>query len=987
MRKLGFRRESMELPLPAGGAIGAAHHRRSKRKGSLTLFLTLAAITIFLVVGLASLFGSSTFDAMRRAHGAARLALTAEEEQVAEHVRTEALKRRQQQWSKAPPPPTVTVPLTIDVVTTAAATAEVETMPTSTVTRTDMPSTTVSQTGETPTTASRLPAPAASDPSVIRLRQMGDYTVEEPERLPGLQLRRRRFSPEELLEEFNTVDYIYSFANGSEANHQYRKEVRKDCLTAVLQAENESYMAGYPTLWTSTSTTTAESQRSLTQQAEGVQTTTAAYVMTAQGTFNPFTVLHCLPKFMQGVGNPLVTLGDFREKVDGAAAKGADNRDRETDELRHSIRSLEQHVRWHRGRVVIVSPGHHPTWVDGAKNFLAGACGDASVQALRLRGTHLRLTTVHQDAVMPYGLRFTADSHVIEQHIWRVRNITPVHVYMNDDYFVNRDVAITDLFNEYGGTIVRTEGGQLPSGRVGDHTASWAKGAANTQQFNIMELDVKREDELPESLIQMWSALRRVNTPTGAAGALPTIAVPSLDETVDVAHHFPPERMPAQPLKPRRVRHYATHAPFVYCTNMFRFFETRYEREFANASLHHRGRKARDLFIPFLYNAFVMARPWQASPQFLPYLLQLHRSRNATPTEAPPSVEISLDNFDGCAPALSLVGESKNDCKFGKFSEDAKENSRTIARIASANPLYFNINAGFSSDAAASQLREFLHDKFPTPIYLEQSSPSTTADPEVAGAGGDGENAATTTAANAVADAVLTPTFDALMALPVVGVVSYEEGACPLVRSLWLAFAGHHRGRVHVAVQRHGLGEAGEADESLRETRRRLGHRVFSAIPVPKCAFGSLVSVGPANRTEALADVALRALRESGGAGVELPSTCGHSGDNDAAAAGAGLRVRGFVIDARTPSAPVKSVGALRDALAMPGQTLALEDFRAVRVGPEDRDVVLVLAREDADAKAVHWITGASENDLLVTYPLPVEAYENMTAELQWSEP
>ncbi|KAL7711387.1 hypothetical protein N2W54_000304 [Lotmaria passim] len=347
---------------------------------------------------------------------------------------------------------------------------------------------------------------------------------------------------------------------------------------------------------------------------------------------------------------------------------------------------------------------------------------------------------------MPYGLRFTADSHVIEQHIWRVRNITPVHVYMNDDYFVNRDVAITDLFNEYGGTIVRTEGGQLPSGRVGDHTASWAKGAANTQQFNIMELDVKREDELPESLIQMWSALRRVNTPTGAAGALPTIAVPSLDETVDVAHHFPPERMPAQPLKPRRVRHYATHAPFVYCTNMFRFFETRYEREFANASLHHRGRKARDLFIPFLYNAFVMARPWQASPQFLPYLLQLHRSRNATPTEAPPSVEISLDNFDGCAPALSLVGESKNDCKFGKFSEDAKENSRTIARIASANPLYFNINAGFSSDAAASQLREFLHDKFPTPIYLEQSSPSTTADPEVAGAGGDGENAATTTA-------------------------------------------------------------------------------------------------------------------------------------------------------------------------------------------------------------------------------------------------
>jgi hypothetical protein len=48
---------------------------------------------------------------------------------------------------------------------------------------------------------------------------------------------------------------------------------------------------------------------------------------------------------------------------------------------------------------------------------------------------------------------------------------------------------------------------------------------------------------------------------------------------------------------------------------------------------------------------------------------------------------------------------------------------------------------------------------------------------------------------------------------------------------------------------------------------------------------------------------------------------------------------------------------------------------------------VLVLAREDAAAKAVHWITGASESDLLVTYPVPVEAYENMSAVLEWSQP
>ncbi|KAL7711388.1 hypothetical protein N2W54_000305 [Lotmaria passim] len=193
-----------------------------------------------------------------------------------------------------------------------------------------------------------------------------------------------------MLEKFRGVDYIYSFVNGSEVNHHFRKEVRKDCLTAVLQAENEFYMAGGP-----------------------------------EAMPHGFAVSRCMPTFLSQNGSS-TTLGDFTGTMHHLASTGADNRDRETDELRHSIRSLEQHVRWHRGRVVIVSPGHYPTWVDGAKNFLAGACGDASVQALRLRGTHLRLTTVHQDAVMPYGLRFTADSHVIEQHIWRVRNITPV---------------------------------------------------------------------------------------------------------------------------------------------------------------------------------------------------------------------------------------------------------------------------------------------------------------------------------------------------------------------------------------------------------------------------------------------------------------------------------------------------------------------------------------------------------------------------------
>ncbi|KAG5482627.1 hypothetical protein CUR178_05772 [Leishmania enriettii] len=212
--------------------------------------------------------------------------------------------------------------------------------------------------------------------------------------------------------------------------------------------------------------------------------------------------------------------------------------------------------------------------------------------------------------------------------------------------------------------------------------------------------------------------------------------------------------------------------------------------------------------------------------------------------------------------------------------------------------------------------------------------------------------------------------FGDLMALPVVGVVSYEEGVCPLVRSLALAFAGHHRGVVQVSVEQHG-------GATLREARAALRHRVVSAMPAPACRYSERVSVGSAARGDGITEVARRAIGGAG-AGVVLPSTCG---------GGAGLRVRGFVVDARTPGAPVRSAAALRDALAVPAQTLSLEDFRAVAVGPSEGDVVLVVSRADADAKAVHWVNGASESDLLVTYPLPVEAYEDMSAEVRWSVP
>ncbi|KAG5504245.1 hypothetical protein JIQ42_06077 [Leishmania sp. Namibia] len=508
----------------------------------------------------------------------------------------------------------------------------------------------------------------------------GRYLPEEPHLLPGLQIERRTFTPAELLARFGDTDIIYSFVNGSEANQQYRRLVRNACITPILEVESDTYrFRQHPSTTANLSNTAHPSANAANgvpvegkpNRKEGRlpwgNTPLPSYLFRAASTkTSPFYHLSCAPSRLRPVLRPNAAVRDLLQRVKAAARTGVGIRDRETDELRHSLRSVEQHVPWHRGRVVMVSPGHHPTWVDGAKNFLAGMCGGARVQALRTSGTHLRVTTVHQDAVMPYGMRLTVDSHVIEQHLWRVRNVTPVHVYMNDDYFVNRDVAITDLFNEYGGTIVRTERGVIGAGAVAGGGGTWAKGVLHTQQFNTHELDVLREDYLPDALVAMWEGLRRVHGRADAA-ALAPISVPPLNEAVDVAHHYEPEPLPNESLTPRRPRRYATHAPFVYCTNMFRFFETRYEREFAGTALRHRSRKARDLFIPFVYNAFIMARPWQASPKFLAYLLELHRSRREARIDAMPPTKIVLDNVDGCGPASLRGGFHASQCVFGKF--------------------------------------------------------------------------------------------------------------------------------------------------------------------------------------------------------------------------------------------------------------------------------------------------------------------------------
>ncbi|CBZ33081.1 hypothetical protein, conserved, partial [Leishmania donovani] len=95
------------------------------------------------------------------------------------------------------------------------------------------------------------PAPVFED--AARQYEEGEYVPEEPHLLPGLQIQRRTFTPAELLERFGDTDIIYSFVNGSEANHCYRKVMSMWCLPKIRHLENATYWEGgrLPPAWQS----------------------------------------------------------------------------------------------------------------------------------------------------------------------------------------------------------------------------------------------------------------------------------------------------------------------------------------------------------------------------------------------------------------------------------------------------------------------------------------------------------------------------------------------------------------------------------------------------------------------------------------------------------------------------------------------------------------------------------------------------------------
>jgi hypothetical protein len=127
------------------------------------------------------------------------------------------------------------------------------------------------------------------------------------------------------------------------------------------------------------------------------------------------------------------------------SATGA-HRFRDSDELRYSLRSLDAHVPW-AGRVFLVTNGQVPQWI---------------------RPNHPRLRVVHhKDIFQDTSHLPTFNSAAIEAHLHRIPGISQRFLYLNDDFFFGRPVALDHYITTEGRPRLWVDDWELPF-RYGD---------------------------------------------------------------------------------------------------------------------------------------------------------------------------------------------------------------------------------------------------------------------------------------------------------------------------------------------------------------------------------------------------------------------------------------------------------------------------------------------------------------------------------------
>ncbi|KAF0302299.1 Exopolysaccharide phosphotransferase [Amphibalanus amphitrite] len=130
------------------------------------------------------------------------------------------------------------------------------------------------------------------------------------------------------------------------------------------------------------------------------------------------------PEFRRQLSETLVHLGHPPANESVNDSRFADN-----DELRYSLRSLEQHAPWVR-RVYLVTNGQVPAWLD---------LDDP------------RITVVTHEEIFPNKSHLpTFSSPAIESHLHRIKGLSEHFLYFNDDFFLGQPVVLEDFVSPRG---------------------------------------------------------------------------------------------------------------------------------------------------------------------------------------------------------------------------------------------------------------------------------------------------------------------------------------------------------------------------------------------------------------------------------------------------------------------------------------------------------------------------------------------------------
>ena len=109
---------------------------------------------------------------------------------------------------------------------------------------------------------------------------------------------------------------------------------------------------------------------------------------------------------------------DIKSKYNGGI-KEMNSRDRDSNELCYSLRSLKKYLPWHKGTIFIVTNNQIPDW-------------------LNLNNSQIKI--IDHKEIIPKHINPTFDSSTIECFLDKIPNITEFFIYLNDDVFFNNYV-------------------------------------------------------------------------------------------------------------------------------------------------------------------------------------------------------------------------------------------------------------------------------------------------------------------------------------------------------------------------------------------------------------------------------------------------------------------------------------------------------------------------------------------------------------------